>query len=442
MRIFISHSSRDLAFVKQLARDLRDALGDEQAVWYDSSNLKGGTQWWREIVAELQNSTVFLLVCSPEAMASDWVNDEIDMAWRRKNSPDKMRFIPLLYRDCKLRFDVENLQVISFRDPTRYQRSLQQLRKALGLPRQRSERPPLHATPPRPSRSIRDFSEPSRPQQHDVPLRPLRPIKDTPDSSSLLDAPSPSVVIPSSTDIPKRPLIKARVLRVPEPPMAAYREDDSAPTILPQRSGLQAVRKRGFPSFFFGVLLILGLLGMFSIVIHQLLILNSPVLINTWPDVAAATPPPPTPDPGFSWYTSATPGFSVEYPTGWQKTSVAGVNGAQFTSTSNVLHATFTELPKNTSADVLIDSDLHNFKAKPGYSDPTSRSNVTIDGESWRKDIAYYQSSTQQKERVEVLAINHHAKAYIIELLAPDGQFDSANKQYFTRMLNSYRFSS
>src|SRR6266567_2867205 len=131
-RIFISHSSTDLPFVRKLADDLQHALGNKEAVWYDT-HLEGGEQWWRKIVEELRRSTVCLIICSPAAMASDWVNDEIDLAWRLKNSQVKMRLIPLLYRPCQLRYELENLQFVHFLAPRPYQKALQELLQTLSI---------------------------------------------------------------------------------------------------------------------------------------------------------------------------------------------------------------------------------------------------------------------------------------------------------------------
>jgi hypothetical protein len=39
-----------------------------------------------------------------------------------------------------------------------------------------------------------------------------------------------------------------------------------------------------------------------------------------------------------------------------------------------------------------------------------------------------------------VYATVHQGKAYIIELQAPDAQFDSANTQYFEAMLGRFQF--
>ena len=121
-RIFISHSHIDNEFGTRLAQDLRRALGDESAVWYDNlGGLHGGDTWWEKIVEELTARKVFIVVLSPEAVRSPWVRDEINLAWSQKNSKEGKRIIPLLYRECKVRGDLNTLQVISFLSPTTYE---------------------------------------------------------------------------------------------------------------------------------------------------------------------------------------------------------------------------------------------------------------------------------------------------------------------------------
>src|SRR5579863_6972448 len=114
-RIFVSHSSADDDFGRVLAADLRRTLGgDEQCVWYDSAGgLQGGDTWWRKIVAELSARPVFVVVLSPDAMASKWVQDEIDLAWQQKNRPPGKLIVPVLYRPCAVREDLKSMQVVS-----------------------------------------------------------------------------------------------------------------------------------------------------------------------------------------------------------------------------------------------------------------------------------------------------------------------------------------
>jgi cold shock protein len=133
LHIFISHSSKDIVFVSQLAYDLRKELGDEQTIWYDVQNLKGGDSWWSSIVEQLEKSTIFLLVLSPYAMQSPWVLDEINMALRLKNGPEKLRFISLLYKSCKPRHDLLNITTINFKSPQSYKEAFLKLLTTLGV---------------------------------------------------------------------------------------------------------------------------------------------------------------------------------------------------------------------------------------------------------------------------------------------------------------------
>src|SRR5712691_6379757 len=128
-RIFMSHSHLDNAFVTRLAQDLRRALGDESAVWYDILGLHGGDTWWEKIVEELMAREVFLLVLSSDAMNSRWVRREINMALNENKS-----ILPVLHRDCSIRPDLKILQIITFLAPKSYEVALREVLVALGLP--------------------------------------------------------------------------------------------------------------------------------------------------------------------------------------------------------------------------------------------------------------------------------------------------------------------
>lgn len=132
--IFISHSHADNAFGVRLAEDLRRALGDERSVWYDvSGGLHGGDAWWRKIVQEIAARPLFLVVLSPDAMESRWVNDEIDLAWNLKNTPEGKTIIPVLFRECQPRADLLTRHIISFLPPRAYEAALAETLAALGV---------------------------------------------------------------------------------------------------------------------------------------------------------------------------------------------------------------------------------------------------------------------------------------------------------------------
>ena len=73
-QLFISHSSQDDAFV----RELRAALADlRQDVWIDSRELRGGDPLWPEIQKAIEDASAFAVVVSPDALQSKWVGKEL-----------------------------------------------------------------------------------------------------------------------------------------------------------------------------------------------------------------------------------------------------------------------------------------------------------------------------------------------------------------------------
>lgn len=77
MQVFVSHSHKDTAFCQALAKGLRDAGAD---VWYDEHNMGSG-QLGPAIERELRSRPVFVVVLSPDALRSQWVEDETRWAY-------------------------------------------------------------------------------------------------------------------------------------------------------------------------------------------------------------------------------------------------------------------------------------------------------------------------------------------------------------------------
>lgn len=130
-RLFFSHSSKDDEFGQRLVADLRAHLG-EGAVWYDSSGgLRGGDEWWNRIVAEITARDTFLVLLSPDALASDWVPREMGIAYWQHVKLGK-RLLPLMYRSCELPTDWQLIQSLSFGDDIPYDVRLANLLRELG----------------------------------------------------------------------------------------------------------------------------------------------------------------------------------------------------------------------------------------------------------------------------------------------------------------------
>lgn len=120
-RIFVSHSHVDNDFGIRLVDDLKQTLGETCTIWYDShGGLRGGDAWWQKIREELRLCNVFIVVLSPDAFSSSWVNAEIDIAWRHKLTKADKLIIPVLLQECDVRDDLDSLQIISFMPPQTY----------------------------------------------------------------------------------------------------------------------------------------------------------------------------------------------------------------------------------------------------------------------------------------------------------------------------------
>ena len=100
-KLFISHSSRDDAFV----RDLRAALVDlGQDGWIDSRELRGGDPLLTEIQKAIDEASAYAVVVSTDALQSKWVGKELKYALKiqEQRGKDKFPVIPLSLNETKL----------------------------------------------------------------------------------------------------------------------------------------------------------------------------------------------------------------------------------------------------------------------------------------------------------------------------------------------------
>jgi len=97
--VFLSHSSKDKPFVRELA----DFLGrdGEIQVWLDEREIAPGDNIVGEIGTGLDADFV-LLILSPDSVNSNWVKEEwTDAFWEQTNNR-KTKLVGALYRDCTI----------------------------------------------------------------------------------------------------------------------------------------------------------------------------------------------------------------------------------------------------------------------------------------------------------------------------------------------------
>src|SRR5216684_5566246 len=100
-KLFISHSSQDDAFV----RELQQALGyHKQDVWIDSREMRGGDPIWANIKQAIDDASAYAVVVSTDALQSKWVGKELRRALEVQEQRGKDHFpvIPLSLNGTKL----------------------------------------------------------------------------------------------------------------------------------------------------------------------------------------------------------------------------------------------------------------------------------------------------------------------------------------------------
>src|SRR5262245_46624147 len=97
--VFFSHTHADKPFVRRLGADLA-ALGAR--VWIDEAELNIGDNLLRRIAAAIDEMQYLAVVLSPDAVASSWVQQELEQAMASQLASREIKTLPLLYRKCEL----------------------------------------------------------------------------------------------------------------------------------------------------------------------------------------------------------------------------------------------------------------------------------------------------------------------------------------------------
>ena len=108
--MFVSHSHFDNSWCRDFVAALTD-LGCD--VWYDEHGLGGGAIWRKRIVAELQSRPRFVVILSPDATNSQWVDEEIQLAHTAQ-----LDIIPVLYHQTTINDMLAHRQLVDVRGLT------------------------------------------------------------------------------------------------------------------------------------------------------------------------------------------------------------------------------------------------------------------------------------------------------------------------------------
>lgn len=98
-KLFISHSSKNKAFVRDLALDL-ESLG--HAIWLDEWEIKVGECIVTKVQEGLDSADYVILVLTPESVASGWVEREWKSKYWAEIEAGKVMLLPVLLEKCDI----------------------------------------------------------------------------------------------------------------------------------------------------------------------------------------------------------------------------------------------------------------------------------------------------------------------------------------------------
>lgn len=127
--IFLSHTSVDKPFVRQLRDDLL-AHGVEN-VWFDEAEIEIGDSLTKKIEEGMACSRYIGIVLSQKSIDAPWVQKELEIAINREINQDEVVLLPLLYEECELPVFLSGKLYADFTDPEQYNDMLSKLLRRL-----------------------------------------------------------------------------------------------------------------------------------------------------------------------------------------------------------------------------------------------------------------------------------------------------------------------
>jgi formylglycine-generating enzyme len=109
-QVFISHAHEDSESAHLLANDLQE---HGWVPWITPENIDPGEKWVPAIQHGINECGVMLVILTPRALTSPWVNTEVESAIELAHS-NQMRLIPLLHEPCEAPILWRCYQQISF----------------------------------------------------------------------------------------------------------------------------------------------------------------------------------------------------------------------------------------------------------------------------------------------------------------------------------------
>ena len=105
-RIFVSYSRVNKEFVLGLAKELKKS---GFPIWLDQLDIPTGARWDEELEKALRECEMFMVILSPNSIASENVKDEIGYAIEHGK-----RILPILFEKCDIPLRLRRFQYVDF----------------------------------------------------------------------------------------------------------------------------------------------------------------------------------------------------------------------------------------------------------------------------------------------------------------------------------------
>lgn len=136
-RIFLSHSSKDKFFARELA-DRLNKVGVR--VWIDEAELKVGDSLIQKISYAIDRTDYLAAILSKNSVSSNWVKKELDLAMTKEINGKKVIVLPILIDDCDMPPYLKDKLYADFTRPEKFDESFDKILKAIGQEKKREDK--------------------------------------------------------------------------------------------------------------------------------------------------------------------------------------------------------------------------------------------------------------------------------------------------------------
>lgn len=142
--IFLSHNSADKPFARRLAQDF-----DNQGIksWLDEAEIKVGESLIEKIRDGIDNVAYVAVLLSPDSVASNWVQREVDVAMNQEIQGRRVKVLPIMYRKCEPPGFLLGKKYADFTVESKYNDAFAELVRSIGIVFNKNALMPPEPTP-------------------------------------------------------------------------------------------------------------------------------------------------------------------------------------------------------------------------------------------------------------------------------------------------------